>query len=126
MHTLTKKIVKFELVSDEVKEEEVIHEALQRPDRLVGSTYKVKTPDSDHALYITINDMILNVGTKTEKRVPFELFMNSKNMTNYQWMTALTRLVSAVFRKGGDITFLVVELKGIFDPNCGYFPKGGI
>lgn len=124
MHTLNKKIVKFEVVTD--VQEETVHEALKRPDRLVGSTYKIKTPSSDHALYITVNDMLLNAGTDYERRVPFEIFINSKNMDNYQWMTAVTRLVSAVFRKGGDITFLVKELKEIFDPKGGYFKKGGV
>jgi hypothetical protein len=103
-----------------------MHEAFQRPERLVGSTYKVKTPMSEHAMYITVNDVILNEGTEHEVRRPFEVFINSKNMEHFQWVVALTRLISAVFRKGGDATFLVEELKAVFDPRGGYFKKGGV
>ncbi len=102
-----------------------MHEKLERPQILVGSTYKVKTPLSEHALYITINDIVLNQGTEHEQRRPFEIFINSKNMDHFQWVVALTRVISAVFRKGGDATFLVEELKGVFDPKGGYFKRGG-
>lgn len=102
-----------------------MHEKLERPDMLPGSTYKITTPLSEHALYVTINDIILNPGTEHELRRPFEMFINSKNMDHFQWIVALTRIVSAVFRKGGDITFLVEELRSVFDPHGGYFKKGG-
>jgi hypothetical protein len=102
-----------------------LHEKLERPDMLIGSTYKVKTPLSEHALYVTINDIILNHGTPNELRRPFEIFINSKNMDHFQWIVALTRIISAVFRKGGDVTFLVEELRSVFDPRGGYFKKGG-
>jgi len=102
-----------------------MHEKLERPEVLVGSTYKVKTPVSDHAMYVTINDIILNEGTEHEKRRPFEIFINSKNLDHYQWIVALTRIISAVFRKGGDVTFLVEELKAVFDPRGGYWQTGG-
>jgi hypothetical protein len=102
-----------------------MHESVERPDFLMGSTYKIKTPLSEHSLYITINDMILNEGTEHEVRRPFEVFINSKNMEHFQWIVALTRVISAVFRKGGDVTFLVDELKAVFDPRGGYFKKGG-
>ncbi len=110
------------------KKAEVVrmHESVQRPDMLVGSTYKVKTPVTEHAMYITINDIILNEGTEHEARRPFEVFINSKNMDNFQWVVALTRLISAVFRKGGDTTFMVEELKAVFDPKGGYFKPGGV
>jgi hypothetical protein len=104
---------------------EQMHEKFERPEMLTGSTYKIKTPLSDHALYITINDVILNVGTDHEARRPFEIFINSKNMEHFQWVVALTRVISAVFRKGGDVTFLVEELKAVFDPQGGYFKSGG-
>lgn len=104
---------------------ELMHEQIKRPDVLMGSTYKVKTPLSDHALYITVNDMVLNPGTPHEVRRPFEIFINSKNMDHFQWIVALTRIISAVFRKGGDVTFLVEELRSVFDPKGGYFKKGG-
>ena len=102
-----------------------MHEKLERPEMLLGSTYKVKTPISDHAMYVTINDFILNEGTEYEMRRPFEIFINSKNLDHYQWIVALTRIMSAVFRKGGDVTFLVDELKAVFDPRGGYWQPGG-
>ena len=102
-----------------------MHEKIERPETLLGSTYKIKTPLSDHALYVTINDVVLNAGTEHEQRRPFEIFINSKNMEHFQWIVALTRIVSAVFRKGGDVTFLVEELRSVFDPQGGYFKKGG-
>ena len=100
-------------------------EPLSRPDKLVGNTYKIKTPVTEHALYITINDVIMNEGTPQEHRRPFEIFINSKNMEHFQWIVALTRVMSAVFRKGGDVTFLVEELRSVFEPSGGYFKKGG-
>ncbi|HTE39477.1 MAG TPA: hypothetical protein VK629_01525 [Steroidobacteraceae bacterium] len=102
-----------------------MHEKLERPDMLIGSTYKIKTPVSDHAMYVTINDMLLNEGTPHEQRRPFEIFINTKNLDHFQWIVALTRIISAVFRKGGDVTFLVDELKGVFDPRGGYWQSGG-
>jgi len=115
------------LNSVEAEDHKVIqmHEKLERPEMLLGSTYKVKTPLSEHALYITVNDVILNEGTDHQLRRPFEVFINSKNMDHFQWIVALTRIISAVFRKGGDVTFLVDELRSVFDPRGGYFKKGG-
>jgi hypothetical protein len=109
------------------KEGKVIwmHEKLERPEVLIGSTYKIKTPVSDHAMYVTINDIVLNEGTEHEHRRPFEVFINSKNLDHFQWIVALTRIISAVFRKGGDVTFLVEELKAVFDPKGGYWQPGG-
>jgi len=78
-----------------------MHEKLERPEVLIGSTYKIKTPVSDHAMYVTINDIVLNEGTEHEQRRPFEIFINSKNLDHFQWIVALTRIISAVFRKGG-------------------------
>jgi len=92
---------------------------------LEGSTYKIKTPLDDHAMYVTINDIILNIDTEHEQRRPFEIFINSKNMDHFQWIVALTRLMSAVFRKGGDVTFMAEELQAVFDPKGGYFKPGG-
>ncbi|MFT5139335.1 MAG: hypothetical protein ACI9H8_000826 [Lysobacterales bacterium] len=103
-------------------------EQVKRPEgmeALEGSTYKIKTPLVDHAMYVTINDIILNQGTVHESRRPFEIFINSKNMDHFQWIVALTRLMSAVFRKGGDVVFLAEELQAVFDPKGGYFKSGG-
>jgi len=125
------KITSYEVVK---KDEEVLktaennvvhmHEQIERPETLLGSTYKLKTPLTEHAMYVTINDIVLNLGTPHEKRRPFEIFINSKSMDHFQWVVALTRVVSAVFRKGGDVTFLVEELRSVFDPRGGYFKKG--
>jgi len=137
---IEKKIVGYALVSEQDKKDaeakaaekssgstNVIQlgEPLSRPDKLVGNTYKIKTPVTEHALYITINDVIMDEGTPREHRRPFEIFINSKNMEHFQWIVALTRVMSAVFRKGGDVTFLVEELKSVFEPSGGYFKKGG-
>jgi len=104
---------------------EEMHEKLKRPEFLEGSTYKIKTPNSEHAIYVTINDVVLNHGSDHETRRPFEIFINSKNMEHYQWISALTLIISAVFRKGGDCTFLVEELHSVFDPKGGYMKRGG-
>jgi hypothetical protein len=104
---------------------DVMHEEIKRPDELKGYTYKIKTPLSDHALYITVNNIVLNSNTEYEQEYPFEIFINSKNMEHFQWVLALTRVISAVFRKGGDAIFMVDELKQVFDPQGGYFKKGG-
>jgi len=103
-----------------------MHEKVERPDTLIGATYKIKSPLFEHALYVTINDIVLNQGTEHELRRPFEIFINSKNMDHFQWIVALTRIMSAVFRKGGDVTFLVEEMKAVFDPRGGYFKAGGV
>jgi len=103
-----------------------MHEKIERPEALVGSTYKIKSPLVEHAMYVTINDIVLNQGTEHELRRPFEVFINSKNMDHFQWIVALTRIMSAVFRKGGDVTFLVDEMKAVFDPRGGYFKAGGV
>ena len=118
-------VQKAEAAAIEAASIEHVHENLSRPEMLVGSTYKIKPPMADCALYITVNDIILNPGTDHEIRRPFEVFLNSKNMDHFQWVVALTRVMSAVFRKGGDVTFLVEELKNVFDPQGGYFKPGG-
>ncbi len=112
----------------ELPKAEVIqmHERIERPDVLVGRTYKIKSPLVEHAMYVTINDIVLNPGTEHELRRPFEIFINSKSMEHFQWIVALTRIMSAVFRKGGDVTFLVEEMKAVFDPKGGYFKAGGV
>ncbi|WP_448206362.1 adenosylcobalamin-dependent ribonucleoside-diphosphate reductase [Azospirillum sp. sgz302134] len=92
---------------------------LDRPEALPGETYKVRWPDSDHAMYITINDIV-----EGGRRRPFEVFINSKNMEHYAWTVALTRMISAVFRRGGDVSFVVEELKAVFDPRGGAWMQG--
>jgi len=121
---IEQKIVGYKIEKPATDDEATVihmHEKVDRPEVLEGATYKIKTPLSDHALYITINDIVLNPGTDHELRRPFEIFINSKNMDHFQWVVALTRVISAVFRKGGDVTFLVEELKAVFDPQGGYF-----
>ncbi|KAJ55099.1 ribonucleotide reductase [Actibacterium mucosum KCTC 23349] len=96
-----------------------ISEPLDRPQALEGNTYKLKWPDSEHAIYITINDVVIN-----GHRRPFEVFINSKNMEHFAWTVALTRMISAVFRRGGDVSFVVEELKAVFDPRGGAWMAG--
>lgn len=96
-----------------------LSEPLERPSTLEGQTYKVKWPGSEHALYITINDVVI-----AGHRRPFEVFINSKNMEHFAWTVALTRMISAVFRRGGDISFVVEELKAVFDPRGGAWMEG--
>ncbi|MBD9437134.1 NrdJb [Pseudoxanthomonas sp. PXM03] len=117
-----------ETVEKEVPQDNIIqmHERIERPEVLIGSTYKIKSPLVEHAMYVTINDIVLNAGTEHELRRPFEIFVNSKSMEHFQWIVALTRIMSAVFRKGGDVTFLVDEMKAVFDPRGGYFKAGGV
>ncbi|MGR3499626.1 MAG: adenosylcobalamin-dependent ribonucleoside-diphosphate reductase [Limimaricola soesokkakensis] len=100
---------------------EVIYmsEPLDRPAELEGATYKLKWPDSEHAIYITVNDLVVG-----GHRRPFEVFINSKNMEHFAWTVALTRMVSAVFRRGGDVSFVVEELKAVFDPRGGAWMQG--
>ena len=124
---ITKKIKTAQVVSEkepEIIDVEKMHEKLVRPELLLGATYKIKIPTEDYAMYVTINDVLLNEGTDHEQRHPYEIFINSKNMEQFQWILALTRVVSAVFRKGGDVQFMVNELKAVFDPQGGYFKKG--
>jgi len=115
------KIVDWKLSDKQVavNEPNGIHEGIQRPDVLSGSTYKVRSPHSLHAFYVTVNHHEVN-----GKLYPFEVFVNSKDMSSYQWIVALTRVLSAVFRKGGELQFLIEELKSVFDPAGGHFEKG--
>ena len=92
---------------------------LARHEVLPGFTYKLKWADSDHAIYITINDIL-----QDGRRRPFEIFINSKNMEHYAWTVALTRMISAVFRRGGDVSFVVEEMKAVFDPRGGAWMEG--
>ena len=104
---------------------EVLSPTMERPDFLLGSTYKIKTPMSEHALYVTINDVVLNQGTPYEERKPYELFINSKNMDQFQFLIAIARLITSIFRCGCDVGYLAGELTDISDPKGGYFKKGG-
>ncbi|MGR3584261.1 MAG: adenosylcobalamin-dependent ribonucleoside-diphosphate reductase [Pseudooceanicola nanhaiensis] len=96
-----------------------MQDPIDRPQELEGSTYKLKWPDSEHAIYITINDIVVG-----GRRRPFEVFINSKNMEHFAWTVALTRMISAVFRRGGDVSFVVEELKAVFDPRGGAWVQG--
>ncbi|WP_458792423.1 adenosylcobalamin-dependent ribonucleoside-diphosphate reductase [Yoonia sp. MH D7] len=107
------------LVDDEGAEVIYMTEPLDRPTELDGATYKLKWPDSEHAIYITVNDVVI-----AGHRRPFEVFINSKNMEHFAWTVALTRMISAVFRRGGDVSFVVEELKAVFDPRGGAWIKG--
>ncbi len=104
---------------DEGAEVVYMSEPLDRPQELEGATYKLKWPDTEHAIYITVNDLVI-----AGHRRPFEVFINSKNMEHFAWTVALTRMISAVFRRGGDVSFVVEELKAVFDPRGGAWMQG--
>ncbi|QBF33049.1 adenosylcobalamin-dependent ribonucleoside-diphosphate reductase [Thalassococcus sp. S3] len=122
---VTGSVLSVSEASEEVPQSETgadviyMSEPLDRPQALEGNTYKLKWPDSEHAIYLTINDIIIN-----GHRRPFEVFINSKNMEHFAWTVALTRMISAVFRRGGDVSFVVEELKAVFDPRGGAWVKG--
>lgn len=126
---ITQPIVGFKVLTEAESADmgpplEIMHEGLNRPLKLTGSTYHVKAPPGyDSALYITINDMVLNAGTDDESIHPYEIFLNSKQMESFQWITALTVLVSGTWRKGGNITYVVDSLEEVFDPKGGYWGK---
>jgi len=120
MVKIDKKIVGYSVVADKQQQEQPkpveVPKIKLRSEELNGTTYKIKQPTQDHALYVTINDM---------DGKPFEIFLNSKDVEHYQWTSALTRVISAVFRKSDDVSFLADELKSIMDPQGkGYFKKG--
>ena len=126
---ITRRIVATEVAAAEPAPDApafaVMNEAVKRPANLDGTTYKIPAGDRHHhALYVTINNMVLNAGTRHEEVRPFEVFINSKNMDQFQWIVALTRIMSAVLRKGGDVHFLVEELKSVFDPGGGRHRNG--
>jgi hypothetical protein len=120
------KISKWAVVKDGDTDEKPVPQLLPaRPPVLRGKTYKIETPLSDHSLYVTINDIVLNPGTPEEFRKPFELFVNTKSTEHFQWIVGLTRITSAVFRRGGSLQFLVKEFKSVHDPKGGYPTKNG-
>lgn len=120
MVKIDKKIVGFKVVKDdEVKPIPATHVLIERPEMIHGRTYKVKTPLCESALYITINHCEVNGIIR-----PFEIFINSKDMRHFQWIVALTRLISAIFRHGGEVSFLIDELRSVLDPSGGAFHKG--
>ena len=120
MNKIDKKIVSHSIKKDlpevENKVEEIV--LLSRDDNLDGTTYKIKPSNEDHSYYITINNILVN-----DVVYPFEIFINSKNVKHFQWISTLTRLISAIFRHGGNIDFLINELVAISDPNSGYWGK---
>lgn len=126
MIKIENKIVGVSLGAESVSNVVQMHERLERPEVISGKTYKVKSPLAEQSLYITINDIVLNEGTQHEQRRPFEIFINSKNMEAFQWIVGLTRMMSAVFRKGGDVTFVVDQLRSVHDPRGGYIMPGGV
>jgi hypothetical protein len=104
---------------------EHVNEYMKRPLVLSGKTYQLKTPQSENTWYITINDVILNEGTEHESRKPFEIFINTKDVASHQWVVFASRMLSAVFRKGGDITFILDEMASVHQPNGGYLSRTG-
>ena len=104
---------------------ERVNENMKRPVVLSGKTYQLKTPQSENTWYITINDVVINEGTEFEERKPFEIFINTKDVDSHQWVVFASRMLSAVFRKGGDITFILDEMASVHQPNGGYLSRHG-
>lgn len=104
---------------------QMMHEAYERPEQLQGATIKIKNGLTEHAMYLTVNHIVLNKGTKHEVIRPFEVFLNTKDAESHAYITTITRLLSAVWRKGGDFTFVIEELKSIRDVRGGCFLPGG-
>lgn len=123
MIEITSKIKTYEVHTVKEATPEEMAETVKRPKATAGKTYKLKPIGYNSALYLTINNITLNEGTEHEETRPFEMFINTKEVEHFQWVTALTRVISAVFRKGGDINFLVEELSSIFDPKGGYWDE---
>lgn len=126
MIKIDKQIIGYSVIKDDGTSNDKVnhvsdaqHSILKRSEVLQGKTYKISTALSEHALYITINNE--RVG---DRLVPFEIFINCKDMKHFQWIVALTRVISAVFRQGGNVNFILDELKSVYDPNGGYFSKG--
>ena len=103
-----------------------MHEAFERPESLHGCSIKLKNPMLEHAMYLTINHIVLNEGTPHESLRPFEVFINTKDPNSQPWIVALTRMISAAWRKGGDFAFVIDELKAVHDPRGGFFLPGGV
>ena len=101
-----------------------LDENTERPAALHGATYKIRPSTWEHSLYVTINDMVFYEGTEVEVRRPFEIFINSKNMEHFEWIVSLTRLMSAVFRNGGNVEFVIDDMKSIYAPTGGYWQSG--
>lgn len=120
-------IVSVDVVNntDLVEHVQDLNEKVKRPKLLSGATYQLKTPLSEFTWYITINNIILNEGTVHEKVQPFEIFINTKDVASYQWMIFASRMLSAIFRKGGDINFILDEMASVHQPNGGYLGRGG-
>lgn len=129
MKRLGSKIVGAKVVPASVSSESNVvhmHELIERQEVMAGATIKIKNPAMDHSLYVTINHIVLNPGTKNETIRPFEIFFSTKDASSQQWMLALSLLISAIFRKGGDFAFIIEEMKGIHDPKGGSFLGGGV
>lgn len=124
---ISRKIVSVAIKKDtdevEVPNLEYVHEDLKRPFKLKGTTYRIKPPQESSGLYLTVNNIILNEGTDNEQEYPYEVFVNAREMDSYQWIVAMTRSASAIFRKGGNVTFLVREYEAVKEPSGGYMGK---
>lgn len=122
---IASKIVSVDVIDEDHIELQEVNEKLKRPKVLSGRTYQLKTPLSENTWYITINDIVLNEGTPFERRQPLEIFINTKDVSSYQWVVFASRMLSALFRKGGDIRFILEEMSSVFQPNGGYFSRNG-
>ncbi len=129
---ITKKITGYKVKNTDAKKDDIQENIkketlsidMERPELLLGATYKIKIPQSEHATYVTINDILLNADTEYEQRVPYEVFINSKHQEHFQWLVAVTRLISLALRGGIPAKAIALTLTSIFDPKGGFMKKG--
>lgn len=131
MQSINRKIVGYSVVTPDKAQEDAAPPApvleelpRRRPEELHGTTYKIKSPMMENAIYVTINDVVLNAGTEHEQVRPLEIFINSKSTENAQWIAALTLTISAIFRQGGRVDLIAEELRNVHDHSGGYYRNG--
>ena len=115
---IDKKITSYKVKDNSIKQEPIVETLTEREEVIFGQTTKIKPGNSEHAIYITINFQVIDGIAR-----PFEIFINTKDIAHFQWILFMTRTISALFRLEKDISFLLEEMKQVFDPAGGYFYK---
>ena len=87
-----------------------------RPAILSGKTYKLYWPPNEATFYVTIND--------DGAARPFEIFISSTHAQYTEWTTALTLMITAILRRGGDVSFIAENLKQIVSATSSAWVKG--
>jgi len=95
--------------------EETFDNVRPRPDIVPGNTHKVKWPTTGDNIYITVT----NVDGE-----PLELFIKHQDSSIGEWTDALSRMVTGVMRRGGDLRFIVDQLSKVGSTSGGAFVDG--